>query len=251
MTSAATATSATELEEEDVYGLGSRCRERSAKSVPYLLALTGLAVMVGSALPMIRIRTQGLLASFLLGVPELDRSYSLISLGTSVVAGNPGDWGAHFTQDVFLAFNFFIPLALLGMLAVLWMAPMRRSWQTRILSTCRAMHTWASIDVFILAVVIMRFELAMLANYLVYYDNVSTMCGLVKEYLEDECLHLEVEFAPGVCVLVIAGLAMHFVPKAAFCHCAAALEAADHDVDSSESSATEEAYEDGASSPEE
>uniref|UniRef100_A0A7S4Q2R5 Uncharacterized protein n=1 Tax=Alexandrium monilatum TaxID=311494 RepID=A0A7S4Q2R5_9DINO len=188
------------------------------------LVLTAGAIFVGACVTSFQMDMSGAMAELLLDPADAKQRYSLVSLGAGVTLGKPGDWGMRMVQIVFFLFTLVIPLATIGFILFLWHAPLDHSTQEALLHFCQALDAWASFDVFVLAVAVSHFEFGLVATFLVYYDNLSTLCGWVRDHLHTECFHIECSLTLGFVLLAAAGALSHAVPKAALRLCESALD---------------------------
>jgi len=168
----------------------------------------------------------GVFPTLMLDSGMRSRWYGLYSLGMSITDSHEGDLGLVVVQVIFIMFALAIPLLLLGALLVLWMIPLRVRWQRRALIVCKAIDAWASFDVFVLAVAVSHFEFGRMANFLVYHDNVASICAWVQTHFHGDCFHIECELTWGFACLSVAGFLSYAVPKAVFALCDEALASA-------------------------
>jgi len=181
--------------------------------------LSGTLVFVGGMLDSFHMKTEGLVASFVLDMPDPTRKYGLVTLATAITDANPGDLGAIALRSVLMLFAFIIPLVVMLAFLMLWVIPLRKSSQQALLTACRSLYACSAYDVFVLALIVSRNEMGLLSEYLVYYDNVAVACNLVKDYLQDECMRIKVEYEPGFLVLLAGGIAAYLVPSKALRIC--------------------------------
>eukprot|EP00929_Paragymnodinium_shiwhaense_P037202 TRINITY_DN19864_c0_g1_i3.p1 TRINITY_DN19864_c0_g1~~TRINITY_DN19864_c0_g1_i3.p1 ORF type:complete len:1014 (+),score=119.31 TRINITY_DN19864_c0_g1_i3:68-3109(+) len=190
----------------------------------FMLA-TGVLTLVGASVTSFSMVTSGAIADLLLEPQEMAIEFSLLSLGMFLTHGSssPGV-GLRTVQAIFFIFTLALPLLLMLMLTVLLIIPLERSAQRFLLKLCRVCDAWAALDVFALAVLVANFEFGLLAEFLVYNDNIARACSWVKAELQVECLAIECHVSSGFLFLALAGVASFGVPKLVFNLCDQALQ---------------------------
>ncbi|CAE8621296.1 unnamed protein product, partial [Polarella glacialis] len=220
--------------------------EASARFSVILLALAFAAILVGACITTLQMHVSGALADLLLSEDARILPYSLVGIGAFLTRG-PEDppLGLRAVQAIFFTFALVIPLLLLSFLLCLLLVPLPRSRQRALLKLCRILDAWAAFDVFVIGVAVANFEFGLLANFLVYNDNIGYACSWVRDNLAIECLAIECHATPGFALLAVAGLASCFLPGkvCALCQEALAQQGGDTEEDllSSDSEGTDEA----------
>jgi len=186
---------------------------------------TGVAILLGAFVTSFKMVSSGAIADLLLEPERKTIEYSLVTLGVFVTRGDPAPpLGLRTVQCIFFVFAFIIPLLLIIALLFLLVMPLPRDTQKLILNLCCVLDAWAAFDVFAIGVAVAHFEFGLLAQFLVYNDNIARVCGQVKRELEVGCLSIECRVLPGFALLAAGGLTSYFVPKAVFRFCREALD---------------------------
>jgi len=162
------------------------------------------------------------LIEFLFG-HEISRRYSLLSVGLAVAEGRSSDLGLLGLEVVFLMLAVVVPLVLLAMLLILWLAPMKVQHQEMLLRICYILDTWSSLDVAVLVLVIANWEFSKFAEFLVYNGNLAAPCLMIKDLTRSECIHMDLTSRVTCAILVSAGFALLVLPKVTMRLCARAL----------------------------
>jgi len=188
------------------------------------LTLNAAVILVGVYVDCFTVVLSGLMANAVLDAPDLRRPLSVVSLAAGITDDNPGSASSMLLQVTFVFFAVVIPLALVGSLAVLWLAPLRRGAQATLLRLCRALSAWAALDVFALAVLVAYLTYSQLAKFMIYFDSLAVMCGAVKDYLQVECFGIRFELLPGFAVLAMAAVLSVTMPALVISVCQASVD---------------------------
>mmetsp|Transcript_99971 Transcript_99971/g.264149 ORF Transcript_99971/g.264149 Transcript_99971/m.264149 type:complete len:431 (-) Transcript_99971:51-1343(-) len=189
------------------------------------LVCTALTLIVGVFAESFAITTSGVFSSVILDTTDSTRNFSLFTLGMQVTQGAVVHNGTQMVQLIFFAFTVFIPLGLVVMLLVMWLLPLTITHQRHLLTFCRCLDAWAAFDVFGLALLVAWYEFGVMASFLVYHDNIASLCVWVRETLDSECFHIDTNLTPGYFALAAGGIVSYLVPKLSFKSAQLALEA--------------------------
>jgi len=175
--------------------------------------LTLVLVMFGATLTTFEMSLSGAVADLVLDKEFQSHRYSLVRMGYAITAGLPPSFGLYTVQAVFFAFTLIIPLLLLNCLLALWVLPMSRSTQERVVFFCRVLDAWAAFDVFTLAVFVAYLEFELIAHYMVYGNSLGLLCNMVKNTFNSSCFDLDFAITPGFAILALASVALYALPK--------------------------------------
>ena len=149
----------------------------------------------------------------MLGKSESRRNYSMVSLGNAIPTSSrqPKGPGALALQAVYFFFGLGLPLAQLVLLSVLWAAPLKLKAQRALYVTCEVATAWASLDVFMVAIVMALFEISQFAAFMVG-DKCDGLNKLLKKHLDgaldgdDVCFDVTTKLSGGSALLVPAAI---------------------------------------------
>lgn len=176
------------------------------------LVTSASLAFVGTFLLSFSFEISGIFTQFLFG-RNVERSYSLFSVGMSVASGRYGETGLIGLEMVFVVLAVVVPAALIGLLFSLWLVPMQLKYQKSLLKACRLLDAWSCLDVAALVLAIACFEFGRMAEWLVYQGNYAAPCNMVKNITQEECMKIELHAFPALAALFCAGLSLVVVPK--------------------------------------
>jgi len=188
-----------------------------------VLGVSTILTLMGTFITSFAFEINGLLSEFLFG-GELDKAYSLFSIGMAVAAGRYEETGLVGLEIAFVLLAVAVPAILLVMLLALWVLPLGLVRQKRLAHFCRFMDAWASLDVCALVMTIAVSEFGKLAEWLVYAGNFATPCQMIKDMTKDECLQVQIHAYPMLYVMLLSGVLMVVVPKVAIWASEAAIQ---------------------------
>jgi len=123
---------------------------------------------------------------------------------------------------VFLLLSVFLPILLLGMLLVLWTAPLTAQSQERLLRISYFIESWTTIDVTVIVLGIACLEFGRLSEFLVYKSDFAQACTMFRDLTHTECMEVNLEAHAPLGVLAVAGVLNLVVPKVVIRLCASA-----------------------------
>merc|ERR1719330_167549 len=177
-----------------------------------VLCATVVSALMGTFLVSFSFEVSGILTDFLFG-EDVQRSYSLFSVGMSVANHRYKETGLIALEGGFLLLAVSLPAALLAVLICLWFVPMQLQRQRSLLHTCRLLDAWSCFDVAALVLAIACFEFGRMAEWLVYEGNFAAPCNMVKDITKEECMKIEMQAHPALAGVFLAGLLLLVVPK--------------------------------------
>lgn len=133
-----------------------------------------------------------------------EHSYSIYTLGMSIPESyvEPDDFGIRLIQATFFMFAIGVPVIHLISLILLWNLPLRYTQQRILFLFCEVANAWASLEVFVLSVIVALVELDQFAQFMVgdkcdlinyvlvtYFPNSGTggRCFSVTTHLRTGC----------------------------------------------------------------
>lgn len=191
--------------------------------LPVVLAASTILTLMGTFCTSFSFEINGLLSEFLFG-GELDKPYSLFSIGVAVAEGRYEETGLVGLEVAFVMLAVAVPAALLVMLLVLWVVPLSLLRQKRLAHACHMFDAWASLDVAALVLIIALFEFGKLAEWLVYAGNFAAPCQMIKDLTKDECLQVEIRAFSMLGVTFFSSALIIVVPKVTLWMCEAAIQ---------------------------
>ena len=147
-----------------------KCTKFGALFVAFLLLISFGLVMGGAYIDSFTFHFKGAAgAVFPYMGAAADRSYSLISVTLAIpeAALNANAFGTRWFQASFMFLCIVVPLAYLFVLFILWVVPMNAHWHGRVFVLAEICRAWASMEVFVLAVIVALTELSQFAKFLV------------------------------------------------------------------------------------
>jgi len=175
--------------------------------------LTIVLVMLGATLTTFEVTLSGAMADLVLEPEFQSHQYSLVRMGNFITAGLPPSLGLYTMQAIFFTFTLVIPLLLLNCLLGLWLLPMSRSMQEKVVFFCRVLDAWAALDVFTLAIFVAYLEFDTLASYMVYGNSLGVLCNMVKNTFNSPCFDPHFALKPGFAILTMASVSLFALPK--------------------------------------
>jgi hypothetical protein len=161
---------------ERIEGLGNKRRlcsvlkdnsKFSAVGVTVGLVISMVLAVTGVFLTTFEFVFEGI-AGLALGPHASVRAYSLFGLGEELPAAsiNPNTFGIHWIQFFFIVFSGLTVLIFLGLLLVLWNAPLTVKGQRWVLVMAQIMNAWSGLDVFVVAILACVLEISQFANFI-------------------------------------------------------------------------------------
>eukprot|EP00931_Biecheleriopsis_adriatica_P117811 TRINITY_DN93298_c0_g1_i1.p1 TRINITY_DN93298_c0_g1~~TRINITY_DN93298_c0_g1_i1.p1 ORF type:complete len:998 (+),score=156.45 TRINITY_DN93298_c0_g1_i1:36-3029(+) len=122
------------------------------------------------------------LAAVALGEEGSHRPYSLIALGAQLPAasGEPGSVGIRMIQAIFFLFSLVVIIIYHIFLTFLWLQPLYRKSQKRLLAICQVLQAWSAIDVFVVSIIASVMEISRLVDFIV-----GDKCEAIEQLLKD------------------------------------------------------------------
>jgi len=197
----------------------------SVWAVVAALIVTIILMLTAASLDSFKIWAGGVAAGFIADPDGLMHHYSFFTFAADIAKGD-NKATPKLLQAVFMCFVFIIPLVSLLALLLLWVLPLSASEQKIGLLACKVLNCWDSLDVFILALIVARFEVGKFAEFLVYDDNVAVACGWVRDNMKTDCFAVGCEVTWGFIVLFLAGALNVVVQRATIAECQAAFDQA-------------------------
>jgi hypothetical protein len=177
--------------------------------ISILLLLTLGLVLIGSFISSFSFYFHGL-AGYALDLFEIPphREYSVIELGFNVPKSyeDPNDGVIRFTQIIYFLTVFFMPVAMLINVIILWFVPLPRRAQKFFYTTAEILNAWSCLDVFVIAIIAAILEISQFTSFIVgdkcdainpfiskyFYQTLDghNTCFEVQAYLQNGCLLL-------------------------------------------------------------
>lgn len=136
-----------------------------------------------------------------------DKKYSLFSVANQMLPPHPmaGEYLLYFT---FILFAFFVPLANVLCLAVLWVVPMTSGMQKAWFVTSEILFAWSSLEVFIVGVLAAMTELPQFVDFTFgsHCDAINNFMTLIAPGPLDDCIVITTQLVDGCWVLWAAAL---------------------------------------------
>ena len=190
---------------------------RAPLGVPLALTAGGAFMLAAVYAEAFSLQVLGL-TGFMLSHQGVTREVSLASLavelGPSSVGGDDlgTDGAARTLQAIFVVICIAVPLLWLGLLALLWSAPLAQSRRRQLMVAAEVAYAWSALDVFLLTTVASIFELDRFAHFLI-----SSHCGgaiddfLAKYFSEldpqgEGCFGVAPTLGPGIWLMLGAAL---------------------------------------------
>lgn len=227
--------------------------QASPGTLPFLgplLMLTSVIITLSAFTHTFTIAAAGVAASLVGDEDVLTKEYSFYSFALGITGGLSSPPATLIElQLVLVLFAFVVPHVLVASLFCLWAVPMTRAQQKRGLLVTRILHSWASWDVFVIAVAISRLELHKFAAYIVYDGNIAQVCDWVRDQMQASCFEVNCLIEPGYALMVLSGVLSVVIPRAALNACIAAMRHRPGEDDEASEDVSISLYEeDGASS---
>ncbi|CAE8735643.1 unnamed protein product [Polarella glacialis] len=148
--------------------------------VPVALFASLVVVMAGTAVDSFQFNFAGL-ANVALGEDGSRRPFSLIKLGEQLPAasGDPNSVGIRWIQFVFFLFSLVVIVLYHGLLLFLWLAPLTRSRQKKLVAAAQTLQAWSAIDVFVVSIIASVMEISMLVKFMV-----GDKCDAIDKFLQ-------------------------------------------------------------------
>mmetsp|Transcript_14969 Transcript_14969/g.20920 ORF Transcript_14969/g.20920 Transcript_14969/m.20920 type:complete len:1071 (+) Transcript_14969:86-3298(+) len=154
------------------------CTNAGAISIVALLGISIVFVIVGALVPSF-VFTFGGLAGWALK-DAAAASYSLISVGQTIThSAHVVNAGIRFIAATFFVFAFAVPLSHLVCLIVLWVTPLRGSWQRRTFVLAEVLNAWSALEVFVVSIIAALLEIGQFAEFIV-----GDHCDSINKILE-------------------------------------------------------------------
>lgn len=239
-------------EYEAIEGMGNRRRlcsvlkdssPYSALAVTVGLLLSMLLAVLGVFMTTFEFVFQGI-AGLALGPEASVRAYSLFGLGEELPAAsiNPNTFGIHWIQFFFIVFSGVTVLIFLGLLLVLWNAPLTVKGQRTFLVLAQIMNAWSGLDVFVVAILACVLEISQFANFIIGdtgLDAINPYMPLVfsffpqwNQMLQDNggatVFTLTTNLKPGFWLLAIAAILSTGIGQVTLNKCSRSLFDASH-----------------------
>ncbi len=151
-------------------------------AVPIILVACGVTTLAAASVNAFTLHFEGLVGGLLEASGGETKSFSLLSLSTALLDFGRETEGT--TMSVlpyaFIVLTLGVPLVWLAQLLTLWVLPLSRLWQMRLLSVAEVLQAWSALDVFLLTVVASLMELDKFAHFIV-----DDLCAGVNGVLED------------------------------------------------------------------
>jgi len=237
---------------EHIEGLGNRRRlcavlkdssQYSSIAVTLGLLVSILLAVVGVFMTTFEFVFQGI-AGLALGPEESIRAYSLFGLGEELPAAsiNPNTFGIHWIQFFFIVFSGVTVLIFLGLLLVLWNAPLTVKGQRTFLVLAQVMNAWSGLDVFVVAILACVLEISQFANFILGdtgLDAINPYMPLIfsffpewNQMLQDgggaTIFTLTTQLKPGFWLLAIAAILSTGIGQVTLNKCSRSLFDANH-----------------------
>jgi hypothetical protein len=106
------------------------------------------------------------LTGFLLG-DQAKVKYSMISIGTKMVAAQADPAGVTFLQICFYIFGLAAPIAFTALAIALWLAPMKKERLGWLHYSAEILYAWAALDVFCVSIAAALLEIGQFASFAV------------------------------------------------------------------------------------
>lgn len=148
-----------------------------------VLALSLALVVAGGSIESFRFNFGGL-AGIVMG-DDRHRPYSLISLGNQLpdVSTEPNSLSVRWIQTTFFLFSLAVVIAYHVILLLLWLMPLKRSMQRRLLVIAQTLNAWSGLEVFVLSIIVACFEIQQLVDFIVG-DKCDAIVKLIRNLPE-------------------------------------------------------------------
>jgi len=238
---------------EHIEGLGNKRRlcavlkdssQYSSIAVTLGLLLSMFLAVLGVFMTTFEFVFQGI-AGLALGPEESVRAYSLFGLGEELPAAsiNPNTFGIHWIQFFFIVFSGVTVLIFLGLLLVLWNAPLTVKGQRTFLVLAQVMNAWSGLDVFVVAILACVLEISQFANFILGdtgLDAINPYMPLIfsffpqwNQMLQDgggaTIFTLTTQLKPGFWLLAVAAILSTGIGQLTLNKCSRSLFDANHE----------------------
>ena len=147
---------------------------------------------------------------------DVQRSYSVLSLGSQVASSSGTSPGVIFIQVTYYLFVIAIPLLYMLNLFLLWSVRMSVAVQRGLFITAEVLNAWGSLEVFVVSLIAAILEITQFAAFIV-----GDRCDQVNIFLADfshifpsiypptdsfKCFNVETSLDSGCCILFAASL---------------------------------------------
>lgn len=187
--------------------------------VTFVLVASLVLVSAGAGVNSFRFNFAGLTGA-ILGSVDSHRPFSLVSLGDMLpeAYADPDSITIRWIQAAYFLFSLAVVLAYHLALLGLWLWPMTRQKQRRLLVVAKTLNAWSGLDVFVLAIMASVFEISSLASFIVGHkcDAINALLAnppavlatrLPKSLLEHpQCIELTTSLEPGCWLLFTSAL---------------------------------------------
>jgi uncharacterized paraquat-inducible protein A len=184
----------------------------AAGAVALLLLTAAALIILGGSSPLYEIEFSGLIGAILnVGSSTNVVQFTLLNLAST---------GGLVIQLAFLCLCFFLPIASIASLLLLWLKPMTLYSQKRVYFLAEILYAWASLDVFIFTALITLTNVRDFAVYLISAPCVPLVpvVEAMPELLalangDAECFDFNVRLHVGVWILFAAGILAHIASQ--------------------------------------
>lgn len=188
-------------------------------TVVAIIGLTFIAVVIGSAVEAFEFSYENSLIGFLIelsggnAVPE----YSVLSMTKAIAEATlttDPNIGVRIVQITYVFFAFLIPLGLLCVLVFIWLVPMTSKLQRVFYVILEVLSAWASLDVFIVAVIVALVELEQFAIFVVgdKCDGIdAVLTALLPSHIDVVCFNVAASLKGGSWILLITVIVLFTV----------------------------------------
>jgi len=151
-------------------------------AVPLLLVAATVLVVLGLSIASFEFEFKGAFGYLLTLINQpTTTSFSVFTLGSGIPSSSdsPHSVGILFLQISFFIFVCAMPLLYLVLLVLLWISPLTYQTQRRLLQITEIAQAWASLEVFVVAVIAALVELQQFAQFIL-----GDRCDKINPYLQ-------------------------------------------------------------------
>jgi hypothetical protein len=172
------------------------------------------------------------------------RAYSLFGLGEELPGAsiNPNTFGIHWIQFFFIVFSGVTVLIFLGLLLVLWNAPLTVKGQRTFLVMAQVMNAWSGLDVFVVSILACVLEISQFADFIItdtglqalnpYLPFIFSFFPDWNQQLQESgganVFTLSTELKPGFWLLAVAAILSTGIGQMTLSKCSRSLFDANH-----------------------
>lgn len=189
----------------------------------FLLLSSVVLILVGSNTDAFSFEFTGVAGEMVSFVDKKDlkKSHSLLSIASALTSNINSDLsvgdtrlfslterevnGILFLKFVYLFFAFYMPIASVLSLMVLWFVPLNLREQKIVFYSVQIVSCWSALDVFIVCIFGATMEISQFAKFLL-----KDYCKQVEFLTKETCFSMKTELLPGIYLLLSAVLAVFF-----------------------------------------